>query len=152
MRDPKLAHILHLVFLISIFLSSMSASIKKKKAKIGQNSNKTNETNEKINDSFFLPKINKVLLLYKCLWAQFYKVWREGPFWTIFFENDPLDDQQKRMLLSKKSCLYIKLVKFKRQKRKMVIKIEFIPSSELSGLGTRSYRPTEIQYRVKRTK
>ena len=47
----------------------------------------------------------------------------EGPFWTIFFENDPLDEPKQ---MPKQKVLYFQEVG---QKRKIVIKIEFNPLS-----------------------
>ena len=49
-----------------------------------------------------------------------------GPFWTTFFENDSLDEP-KNMPSQKKLYLFMKMLQMPDgQKRKMVIKIEFI--------------------------
>ena len=100
MRDPKLAHIL--VFLRSIFLSSMSASIKKK-SKPKSDKVATNNNNNK--RPFFLPKINKVFLR-----PILQNLKGRSVLDKFFFENDPLDEPNQ-MPPSKKFYLLSKLVK-----------------------------------------
>ena len=60
----------------------------------------------------------------KYFWDQFYKIWREGPFWTIFFwkwsSRRAESDATKQKILSLQEI---------GQKRKMVVKIEFTPLS-----------------------
>ena len=55
----------------------------------------------------------------KYFWAQFYKIWTEGLFWT----NDPLDEPENNGLEK------ILSLQENGQNRKMVTKIEFTPSS-----------------------
>ena len=69
----------------------MSASIKKE---VSQNEIKYNCNKQQT--TILLPKINKVF------WAQFYKIWREGPFWTHFFEMI-LSTSRKRCRQAKSS-------------------------------------------------
>ena len=87
-------------FLESIFLSSMSASIKKSKPKSDKvATNKTKQT------TIFSAK-NK-LSLFETNFPKFEGKVRFGKF---FFENDPLDELNQ-MSLSKKLHLFGKLVK-----------------------------------------
>ena len=85
-------------FLKSIFLSSMSASIKKG-SQNRKSCNKTNKTNR-----FFLPKIIKVFL------SPILQNLKGRSLFDNFFENGPLDEPRK-MPPSKKFYLFRKLVK-----------------------------------------
>ena len=76
----------------------MSASLLKK---VSQNRTKLQQNNKQ---PFFLPKINKVFM------SLILQNLKGRSVLDNFFENDPLDEP-KRMLLSKKFCLFRKLVK-----------------------------------------
>ena len=91
-------------FLRSIFLSSMSASIKKK---VSQNRTKLQQTTTTNNNKrpFFLPKINKVFLR-----PILQNLKGRSVLDKFFFENDPLDELNQ-MPLSKNFYLFRKLVK-----------------------------------------
>ena len=77
-------------FLRSIFLSSMSASIKKKSKpksdKVATNNNKQQQTTNN-KRPFFLPKINKVFLR-----PILQNLKGRSVLDKFFFENDPLDE------------------------------------------------------------
>ena len=95
-------------FLRSIFLSSMSASIKKKSKpksdKVATNNNKQQQTTNN-KRPFFLPKINKVFLR-----PILQNLKGRSVLDKFFFENDPLDEPNQ-MPPSKKFYLLSKLVK-----------------------------------------
>ena len=60
----------------------------------------------------------------KYFWAQLYKMWREGLFWTILFWK--WSSWQAEKDVTKQKVLSFQEVD---QKRKMVIKIELTPLS-----------------------
>ena len=76
--------------------------------------NKQNKQNKQT--TMFSAKINKVF------WAQFYKILREGPFWTIFFWK--WSSRRAEADANKQKVLSFQEVS---QKCKIVIKIEFTP-------------------------